>query len=183
MRPAMHRQERQQVVAAALAELLAQRRRPVERPRPPNCPCADTSACLPGQRPGVGDQRLDHRVPVALERARVEHVERVALPAVAARRDAANGRRGCSRSGGSATSPAGTSQRSMPSCDRASRSGRARLAACVSSSPGAAGNSCEQRRGVRRGEVQRLVQGLLLPSSGSADAVGRPGDGPLAESR
>ncbi len=36
------------------------------------------------QRPGVGDQRLDDRVPVAAERAGVEHVEREALPAFAA---------------------------------------------------------------------------------------------------
>ena len=82
-----HRQERQQIVAAALAELLAQRGRPVDGLHLPAVGVQILERAA-GQRPGVGDQRLDHRVPVALERAGVEHVQRVAFPAVAGGRDA-----------------------------------------------------------------------------------------------
>ncbi len=82
------RQVRQQVVAAALAEFLAQRGRPVGDLDLPTIRVQILER-LARQRSGIGDQRLDHRIPVGPEGFGVERVQGVPIPALAARRDAA----------------------------------------------------------------------------------------------
>ena len=96
------RQEGQQVVAAPLAELLAQRGRPVDRLDLPTVGVQILQRA-PGQRPGVGDQRLDHRVPVTLRRRphRARPARSPASRRCTSRRG--NGRRWCSRTAGPAT--------------------------------------------------------------------------------
>src|ERR1017187_4036054 len=74
------------IIAAALAELLAQRGRPVQGLDLPAIR-VEILESAPRQRTCVGNQWFHHRVPVPLECARIKHVERVALPAVAACRD------------------------------------------------------------------------------------------------
>ena len=81
------RQERQEIVAAALPELGAQGGRPVDGLDFPTVG-VEVLQDLAGQRSRIRDQWRHHGIPVALERAPVEHVERVAGPAVARGRDA-----------------------------------------------------------------------------------------------
>src|ERR1035437_3641864 len=77
------REERKRIIAAALPELLAQRGCPVERLDLPAIRM-EILQRLASQRASVSDERLHHCIPVAPEGARIQHVQRVALPAVAA---------------------------------------------------------------------------------------------------
>src|ERR1017187_1856684 len=77
------REERKRVIAAALAELVAQGGSPVERFDLPTVR-VEILQRLASQRPRISDERFDDSVPVPMEGARIQHVQRVALPAIAA---------------------------------------------------------------------------------------------------
>ncbi len=88
------RQPRQQIIAAALAKFRAQRRRPVDVFDFPTVR-VEIFQRIARERPGVGDERLDHGVPITLKRAGVIDVNRIrivrragrALPAFAGGRN------------------------------------------------------------------------------------------------
>src|ERR1035441_6204329 len=71
-----NREERKRIITAALAELLAQGGRPVERLDLPTVR-VEILQGLASERAGVSDERLDHRVPVPMEGARIQYVQRV----------------------------------------------------------------------------------------------------------
>ena len=78
----------QQIVAAPFLKFLAQGRRPVCHSHLPTVrgEILQSLACV---RPGVGNKRFDDGVPIFFERARVERIKRVAVPAFTASGDSA----------------------------------------------------------------------------------------------
>src|ERR1035437_4539139 len=144
------RKERQRIIAAALTELLAQRRRPVKRLDLPTVRM-EILERAPRQRTGIGNERFDHRVPVALECARINPVQRVALPAIAARRDVGM----VANSAAEPDNPPCAS-RNVPAQDAVLRElcRQVQHLCCLGVLfPGYGGELLEQRRGVRRGEA------------------------------
>ena len=158
--PGENRQERQQIVVAPFFELLPKCGRPVVGLDFPTVR-VQIFQRLPGQRPGVGEERLDDRVPVSLERALVEDIDRVALPTVARCRDL---RAVCHRAAEAHDFP--VTLRHIP----VQRAVRAELRCEIEHVGGARlllarlrGNIGEQRRCVGRGKMERLVHRLLRP--------------------
>src|SRR5436190_17187220 len=82
-----HREKREQIVTAALAKFFAQSRRPVNRLDLPTVR-VQIFQRLAGERARVGNERFHHGIPVTLEGAGIQHVERVSLPAIAGGRNA-----------------------------------------------------------------------------------------------
>jgi len=171
--PHQHGQVRQRIVAPALPKLRQQRGAPVQRLDFPTVRM-QVFEHPPGQGARVGDQRLDDRVPIAVEGARIQHIHGIALPAIAAGRDArvvANG----------AAQP-----QHLPVAGRhlpAQHAFRREIPGQIEHLPGLRVLLArhvfflrEQRRRIRRGKMQRTVQRLLLPvlKRAAGGRAGRP---------
>ena len=76
--PGEHRQPRNKIVAVALAKFRAQRRRPVDSFDLPTVG-VEIFQRFARERPGVGNERLDHGVPIALKRAGVVNINRIRI--------------------------------------------------------------------------------------------------------
>ncbi len=154
-----HRQERQQIVTAPSLELFPQGRCPID--------CLDLPTVgvqvleRAGQRSGIGNERFDDGVPVSAKGAGIEHIDGVTLPAVARGRYA-----GVVADRAAESQDLPIARRHVPAKHAVRIEMRSQiehkaltrvLLACCGR------QFRQQRRGVRRREMQRTMHGLVLP--------------------
>ena len=168
------------VVTASRAELGGEVVRPVDAAQLPTVRLQIPER-LARERPGVGEQRLDVRAPVAQEMLLAHVVDDATVPLPAGGRDVAH-RSACSRSAARPTRPLATFHRNVPSGislpERLTTSVRR-----ASSSPGSAGTSVSKWR-VSAAEKPSLKAALSARSRiGLATRLGLRAEGERGDVR